>query len=91
MKEFDLKIINNIIFPDIYIKKEILNNLRIKKLSEFANNKNNFSETDLFLLRYYEKTISEYTKKDRNSIKGSYFLVFFYLYLGKTSWIYNDI
>lgn len=78
MKEFDLKILNTTIFPDISIKQAILNNLGIKKLSDFSKNKNNFTESDIFLLRFYEKTINEYTKIDRNSIKGSYFLVFFY-------------
>ena len=78
MKEFDLKIINNIIFPDISIKQNFLNNLGINKLSDFSKNKNNFTESDIFLLRYYEKTINDYTKIDRNSLKGSYFLVFIY-------------
>jgi len=81
MKDLDLKIINDFIFPDETIKKEIFHIFNIKKMTEYVNEANNFSGLDDYLLQFYFNNISAYNKNDKKSQTGSFFHVNTYIFL----------
>lgn len=75
MKDLDLKVINDFIFPDRAIKAEVLRILKLKNTREYANEPKNFRQFDGFLLSFYLQNIFEYNKNDKLSQKGSFFHV----------------
>jgi len=75
MKDSDLRIINDYIFPDKTIKAEVFRILNLKKMREYAEEPNNFTQFDIFLLDFYLKNAQELNKYDKMSYKGSFFRV----------------
>jgi len=75
MKNLDLKIINDFLFPDETINSEIISCLNTKKISDYSNELKNFNEYDLFLLDFYSTNISKYSSNDKKLKSGSFFHV----------------